>query len=162
MDTKEQIDACISLANVVDSRRNSRTQSDWRFTLAIWAVLAAALALVSAKAFPLWIGVALAILYGRWLRAVWLRNVSDGEIVWNAINTVERLIAKEGLHVVPPISKHLKPVIRWRFYREHLAFVSDWSNSVRLVTTIGLIYLFYEIKVDAVTLWSVTDLVVDH
>jgi hypothetical protein len=143
----------MALADFAAGRWDARRTIQWRLVFGIWALLAAAIGYVRANEFPVWVGVAIVLLYALWLQGMDRRNTADREITWNAINAAHAILLREQIDIVPPKPAVLVRASRSQFHRDNLSFLGDWSTRIELSFTVGLLMLFYAISVQHPTWW---------
>lgn len=132
MSPKEQFDACMKLADFGAGRWDARRQYEWRLSLGVWALLAAAIGTLRVEALPVWIGILAFLLYIWWGYNLWIRNKWERDFMWNFAHESQRLLEVHKIKVVPP--------------KESLAaqrFIADWSAQFQCGTTLLLIIVGY-------------------
>ena len=148
MDQKDRVDSYLKLAEFAAGRWDARKQFEWRVTLGVWAVLVAAILYFRADTLPVWLGLAILVVYGNWLQNIWRRHSSDANLAWQDFHsareeiecstsqqlqaeneTIAKLRIGKGSHT-PGVAKVF-------------GFLSDWSLRFQFLCTMGLLTFVY-------------------
>jgi len=136
---KERFDALIKLAEFRQARDRSRRELEWKFSVALWALLAASPVYITKRPNDLLLAFVLVLInfiYAfLWANETRIRNRMEVEIAFYYLEQAEKLID-------PAINSRKKP--KWiqggPFNRSHwYKFWEDlWSTGLQIVVTVAL------------------------
>ena len=161
MDAKEQIEACIKLAESSSKRHDARREYEWKLTIALWTVILAAIVYIRKEALPapsleFWL-LAWFIHGFFWLRGLWVANNMDKNKSLHFRKQAERLLycPAESLEPIPEDTENPFDLAKrhWQEGRRHesfkkglewsCGFIPDWSLGFQFLTTLFLVLLAY-------------------
>jgi hypothetical protein len=138
MNAKDRFDGFMRLAEHRNLRAATRQSYEWRVTLGLWAVIAAATIYLKAYSVPLWVGIVVILVHAFfWLRPVYVAHWSDNEAAAFYVEKAQSILNPGHKNWVPAEKGDLTPWQRW------LGFLGEWGCLFQLITTIGLLYFFY-------------------
>ena len=140
MTAKQQFDACMKLADFGAARWDARRQYEWRLSLGVWALLAAAIGTLRVETLPVWVGILALSLYFWWLLNLWQRNKWERRLMWNFVFEAQRICLKydiKGVEREEPLGAQ--------------SFIRDWSAQFQFGATFLLIVLVYLVCAKQIT-----------
>lgn len=141
---KDRFKASLKLAEFSAGRWDARRATEWRFSLGLWALLAAAIhsfRVTSIPSFLPWLATALYIF---WINNIWWSNYLDRMIMRAYREHCTALLNKDGVIYE---DKHKPKIHAWLAMRpklnRYVGMLADWSSLFQIVVTSLLIYLAY-------------------
>lgn len=134
--------ACIRMAEIGFGRWDARRSYEWKITIGLWTLLAAAI-YRGFEILPLLVGLLVVVGHGWWLRNIWVRHASDANLAWHFFNQGQRFLAKYGVESLPERTDIRIGRGRDRPGGSIRAFLSDWAMGFQFAVTVGLIAVLY-------------------
>jgi hypothetical protein len=126
MTDKDRIDSLMQLANFRLDRWKSRSDTEWKMSLAFWGLLVGATIKLSAVNLGLWIPAIVAFGYIiLWVIPIWVRNFDDHVEAQRFIKQAEKVLT--GAPTSPPTPE------------ERIRMV-PWATIFQAITTIALVF----------------------
>jgi hypothetical protein len=144
MTPEERFDASIKLAEFSAGRWDARRSYEWKLSLGLWALLAAAIHSFRVDHIPAWLPLASIGLYVFWMNNIWWSNYLDRMMMRAYREHCTDLLNQAG----PVYLQLYKPKLA-RWLAEHprtnrfLGVFADWSSLFQIVVTSVLIFLAY-------------------
>jgi hypothetical protein len=100
--TKERADGYIKLAELAQKRFDGRRQDEWKVTLAVWAVLVAAIAYPGRAKIPVWLAPVVVIAYAvLWVWPLWRAYANNRTLIDYYTFEAEEML-RNPEHTPPP------------------------------------------------------------
>lgn len=145
MNHKELFDGCMKLAEFGAGRWDSRRTYEWKLSLGLWALLAAAIYGFRVETIPGWIFVLGMIAYLWWIKNLWWSNYIDRQLMRAYRDHARSLLAA---HHIKYEYKFKRDLVSWVADRPNLnsyiGFLFDWSAQFQLTITFTLSYLAFK------------------
>jgi len=126
----------MQLANFWFTRYAARHQYEWKVTLGVWALLAAAAPFLLDKKIAHLEYFALGVVLGHalWLRGIWAANERNLRDAFHWANQAADLL-------IIPSHKLTRAERNVELWEKLVGFVFNWSMLFQLTTTVGLTFL---------------------
>ena len=136
-DDNTLFDKCMKQAEYFAGRWDARRNHEWKMTISLWTLLAAAIGFLSSKGrLELWMIFIPIGLHALWLHGVWIANDFDKRLGRYYQNQAQKLLFDP--------SRKLEPVpVEPSFVARHLKSLADWSMLFQLLATIALSLLVW-------------------
>gem|GEM_PF-1046747 len=144
MTPKERFEACVKLAEFSATRWDARRAYEWKLSLGLWALLAAAIHSFRVDTIPLWLPLVVFAMYLFWMNNVWWANYLDRMMMRTYREYATKLLNEDGeIHV----DKHRPKLPRWLAVHpkinRYLGFLVDWATLFQITVTGLLVWLAY-------------------
>jgi hypothetical protein len=144
MEPKDRFDRCMKLAEFAAGRWDARRSYEWKLSLGLWALLAAAIHSLRVEAVPGWIPAVIILLYVFWMNNVWWANYLDRMMMRAYRRQCTMLLNADGIvyedkyYVRAFPLLHENPKINRLF-----GFLMDWAVLFQIAVTTLLVLLAY-------------------
>jgi hypothetical protein len=130
-------DKCMKQAEYFAGRWDGRRNHEWKMTISLWTLLAAAVGFLGGKGrLEQWMIPIPIVLHALWLYGVWIANDFDKRFGRYDQNQAQKLLFDPSHKLEPIPAKH-------PFVARHLVFLADWSMQFQLLAATALSLLVW-------------------